>query len=372
MRLFIFELKKLVFSRRSLFTLALLAALIIGLFFRNMVFQELVIEEQDKRVVEYTQETQKILRGLVAQVNKDPGDSITAEQMKYLGSALNPLYEWKPLIKSEDWQARLRAENEFFLLLQAYKEAGGDFSLNLKEIRRTIAWNDNLLMQGIQPEPENYSIALPNFMKQVTDFFVNFGAILILLLLVGDILTSEFEQRSIQFLYTQPLKKTAILHSKWFSAVVVYLVVTLFLYLTAWLVGLLFGKTGTSLYPVMLETKGSFDFITIGQYIQWSLIGTTITSLFVISVCFIISLITKHSMVTLLATMALLVGGFFAMQVVPWDAQSWFDPFQFVFAGFTVQKVGALWYQSVPIVLLLAAILYMFSLLKINNTRVNN
>ena len=47
MRLFIFELKKLVFSRRSLFTLALLAALIIGLFLRNIVFQELVIEEQD-------------------------------------------------------------------------------------------------------------------------------------------------------------------------------------------------------------------------------------------------------------------------------------------------------------------------------------
>lgn len=355
-----------------MYTLAILAFLIIGFFFRNIAFQELVMEEQDRLVLEYTQEAQEHLKGLQIQVNKDPEDSVSAERMRQLGGALNALYVWRPLIKSDDWLARLQAENEFLNSLMSYKTAGGEFSLNSTEIERSLAWNDHLMTQGIKPEPENYSITLTNFMKQVTALYVNIGGILILLLLIGDILTAEFEQGSIQFLYTQPVKKTAILHAKWVSAGIVYILVTLFIYLITWLVGLLFGNAGTFSYPVMMETEANFEFITIGQYILWSLLGTTITAFLVISVCLFISLISKHSMVTLLTTVTLLVGGFFAMQASPWNGKSWVDPFQFVFAGISVQKVGALWFQSVPIVLLLAFLIYLFSLLKINRTRLNN
>lgn len=355
-----------------MYALAILGFLIIGLFTRNIAFQDLVMEEQDRVVLEYTQEAQEHLRGLQIQVDKNPEDSVSAERMGHLGGALNALYAWRPLIKSDDWPARLQAENEFLFSLMSYKTAGGEFSLNSTEMQRSLAMNDHLMTQGIKPEPENYSIALSNFMKQVTALYVNIGAILILLLLIGDILTAEFEQGSIQFLYTQPLKKTAILHAKWVSAGVVYIFVTLFVYLITWLVGLLNGNSGTFSYPVMMENEGGLEFITIGQYILWSLIGTTITAFLVISVCLFISLITKHSMVTLLTTVILLVGGFFAMQVLPWYEKAWFDPFQFVFAGISVQKVGALWYQSVPIVLLLTFTIYMFSLLKINKTGLNN
>ena len=372
MNIFLFEWKKLFFSRRFLFTLVILGIIIIGFFLRNFVFQELVIEEQEQQITTYTQEAQKFLNGLQLQVTNNPEDDVSAEQLKLLWRALESLYELRPLISSEDWQLRLQTENAFLLALLEYKESGGDFSLNSSEIMHKVAFNKKLLEHGIKPEPENYSVALPNFLKQMTSLYVNLGAILILLLLIGDILTSEFEQGSIKFLYTQPLKKTSILHSKWITAGLAYLLITFVLYFVSWIIGLLFGKDGTFAYPVMMEHLGSYKFITIGQYIQWSLLGTTVSALLVISICLYISLITKHSIITLFTTIVLLVGGYFAMQVIPWDVKSWFNPFQFVFAGVTVQTDGELWYQGIPVILLLTFVIYFFSLLSINKVIIKN
>lgn len=364
MKFFIFELKKTVFGRRFSYTLIVLFIFILGLYLRNVAFQDLVVEEQERQVTLYTQEAQSHLRALT----KAPEDEAITEQIKHLATALNMLYEWKPLIKSENWQSRVQAENAFLSAIIPYKEAGGEFSLLTTDAKRTIAWNEHLLSQGIKPEPENYSITWPNFMKQITDLFVNFGAIILLLLIIGDLLTMEFENGSIRLLYTQPLKKSAIMHVKWASAAVIYFIITAYLYVFTWLLSYIGGKSGTFLYPVMVETKENVSFITIAQYVQWSLLSTTSIILFVISLCLLISLIVKNSIVTLLSTALILIGGHFGMQALPIIRNSWLDPFQSVLAGISIHQVGSEWYYGVPIILLLAIILYLLSIVKINRT----
>ncbi|MEO4052047.1 ABC transporter permease subunit [Solibacillus sp. CAU 1738] len=364
MKFFIFELKKTVFSRRFSYTLLVLFIFILGLYLRNVAFQDLVVEEQERQVTLYTQEAQSHLRVLT----KAPETEAITEQIKYLANALNMLYEWKPLIKSEDWQARLQAENAFISAIIPYKEVGGEFSLLTTDLNRTLVWNEHLLSQGIEPKSENYSITLPNFMKQITDLYVNFGAIILLLLIIGDMLTMEFENGSIRLLYTQPLKKSSIIHVKWASAAVFYIIITACLYVFTWLLGYIGGKSGTFLYPVMVETKENISFITIAQYVQWSLLSTTSIILFVISLCLLLSLIFKNSIITLLSTVLILIGGYFGMQALPLIKNSWFDPFQSVLAGISIQQVGSEWYYGIPIIILLAIILYWLSIVKINRT----
>ena len=364
MSTFSFELKKVLFSKRFLYTLLVLAAVIIGVFIRNVMFTDLVKEQEEERVMTYTQEVQKNLREINIIIENDPQNEIKVEQYKQLGMALNAAYEWDQLVTSEDWRATLAKKREFLAALLVYKENGGEFSITSSEIRREVASADHHLAVDIRPESEQYSTALPNFMKLVTSVYVNLGAIILLLLVVGDSLTSEFEQRSIQFLYTQPLKKSAIIHAKYGTALVAYVLVTAVTYLVTWLLGTVFGEVGTFQYPVMLSDEETYQFITISEYIQWSLIGMSAMVVMVIALNFFISVMAKHSIVTLLVTVVLVVGGFFALQPIHSDVLNWVNPFAFVFAGMTVLKVDELWVQSVPIIIVFAAVLYMFSLFK--------
>lgn len=368
MSMFSFELKKILFSKRFLYTLIIFALLIVGLFIRNLFFLDLVQEQEENKVIEYTREVQANLNSLGLMLESNPEDTIKKEQYKHLGIAVNALYDWRSLISSEDWRAALTKQNEFLSALILYKELKGEFSLTTKEIKSTLALNEQHLTVGIRPESEQYSTSLPNFMKLVTSVYVNLGAIIILLLIVGDGLTAEFEQRSIQFLYTQPIKKHAILHAKYGTAIVVYIGITALLYAVTWLCGLLIGESGTFQYPVLLQFEEPYKFITIGEYIQWSLIGTTVTVVMVISLYLFISLIVKQTIVTLLITIILLVGGFFATQAISSDVLSFVNPFALVFAGVKVLNVAELWGRSVPIIIVLAIVLYGLTLVKIKRT----
>lgn len=368
MKLFLFELKKIFFSVRFQYLFAILLLIIAALYIRNIAFQDLVIEQEERQVDTSTREVQSNLRALNFQLTKDPSNELLSTRVHHLADALNALYDWKPLLQSDDWQARVQTENAFLKAMLSYKEAEGEFSVSSSEMERTLAWNEQLLRQGIEPSPENYSTSLPNFMKQITDVYVNIGAIILLLLLVGDLLTTEFEQGSIRLLYTQPLKKSAILHAKFFTAISVYLFLTISIYIFTWMLGLVIGKAGSFSYPVMIDKGESFTFIPISQYIQWSLIGTSCIVLLVISLCMLISIYSKNAIVTLLSVMVLLIGGYFLMHALSWSSQSWINPFQLVFTGRTIQTLSGLWVYSVPITLLLSLLLYLFALWKMKRS----
>ncbi|MEC1178330.1 ABC transporter permease subunit [Metasolibacillus meyeri] len=361
MRLFTFELKKILFSRRFLYTFVILLCVTVGLFFRNVAFQELALEEESKRVTAYTQEAQSLLRTL----QKAPESESINEQVQHLARALNLLYEWSPLVKSPDWKNRLQVENDFLATLTLYKTAGGDFSIPNEEIAPTIAFNEQLLAKGIEPTFEGYSTKLPNYMQQIANFYINIGAIILLLLVVGDLLTMEFEQGSIRLLSTQPIRKTAIIHAKWATSIVIYLILTLGLFAIAWGVGYLFGEAGSFAYPVALE---SGSFITIQEYMLWGLLSTTVVMLLVISLLLLSSLFIKNAIVTLLVIAGILMVGFFGLQALPFT-QQWFNPFLYVFAGMSIQQVGESWYQSIAITVVLAVFLYSVTLLRMQRMR---
>lgn len=370
MRLFQFELKKIVFSKRFLYIMAFVILCIGALFLRNHIFQATIQQEREQQILSVMREGQRNLSQLQLTVENNPEDTVAKEKNIRMGEIVNTLYDVRKAFLAGDWQQELQTENLFLTQLQDYKAMGGEFSYLNADIKRTLARNTEHLATNIAPEHETYSIALPNFMKQMIDIFVNFGVIAVLLILVGDMLTTEFEQRSIHFLYTQPLKKGAVIHSKYWSAVTIYGVVTLCSLITAWGVSLLFGEQGTFSYPVLIEENGIFSFMSISEYIVAALTSATVIVLLFISLCLVFSLLFKNTIVSLLTILVLLIGGYALFEQLSFANIAWLNPFQYVLAKETISEIGYDWYKGIGVTLAATCLCYIVSFVCIRFVRV--
>ena len=369
MRLFQFELKKIVFGKRFLYLIAFLILCIGALFLRNYIFQVTIEQEREEHILSAIRECQQNISQLQLTIAKDPGDEIAKEKIARIEEIVNTLFDVRKAIQAGDWHQELQNENLFLTQLEDYKAMGGEFSYLDEDIKRTIATNTQHLVKNIVPEHESYSTALPNFMKQIIDIFVNFGVIVVLLILVGDILTKEFERRSIKFLYTQPFKKSAIIRSKFWIAVAIYSAVTLCSLATAGGVSLLFGEQGTFSYPVLIEENGIFSFMTIADYIVASLTSATAIVLFFIALSFVVSLLFKHTITSLLTILVLLLGGYAIFDQLSFSNIEWLNPFQYVLTKETISEIGYDWYKGIGITLAAAFLCYLISFVSIRFVR---
>lgn len=341
MKLLLFECKKLFFTKRFLYTIVVLMVLIIGLFVRNWFFQDIIAEQEENRIISLTREVQENLRFVGKEVEVNPENENSQDKLSVMSEAINLIYEWRPLIDSPDWQQRLETESQFLEAIGSYKDLGGEFSLTSGEITRTLALNEELLAKGIQPEDPVLSTALPNFFLQLTQLYVNAGAIILFVILAGDLMTNEFEQRSIQFLFTQPVKKSHILHAKGISMALFYSMISITILGIGGAVAFLFGDAGNWQYPVQGLSDPN-EFIPISTFVSQTLLATTVAILAVIGLVLLISVIIKQSIGTFLVTLVFLFGGY----LVFLQLMNGMNPFGAVFAGRTVQQLGEVHWLS--------------------------
>src|SRR5699024_4565515 len=166
---------------------------------------------------------------------------------------------------------KLQTENELYLGMEEYMEAGGDPLLPPDEMAHQLALNEKLMEDGIEPQHDRYSLAMANFMKQITDLLLSLGAIVLFVLVLGDKLSGEYENRTIHLLFTQPMDKRKVVTSKFTSSVVIYFLVLAFIYAMTAVVGWLLGEPGTFSYPITAEQNGAIVYMTIGEYILLAL-----------------------------------------------------------------------------------------------------
>ena len=249
MNLFLFEMKKTLFNKRFAYLLLVITLGILFLFGRNYYFQSYMEKEQEKKIVAEIQYGQSLIRQYQNSLSENPDQANIEELQRQIGSIVDVLFKLLTSIGSDDWENRLFLEIDYLQKLVIFQESGGEFPLTSREIQERIVTNNHLLAKGIPPEHPVYSLAVPNFIKQAVDLFATTGAIILLILAAGDLLTSEFENRTIHFLFVQPLKKTSIIHSKIWSSVLIYLIMTVVLISTAWLISTL------SVHQVRLLTR---------------------------------------------------------------------------------------------------------------------
>ncbi|WOV87782.1 ABC transporter permease subunit [Sporosarcina oncorhynchi] len=369
---FAFELKKIIFSKKLLYIYLLLIAGVALLFVRNVTFQSYIEKEETERIGILVQNSQNLNRMYSSTLEQDPEDKDTQKLKVINSSMLEKLYDLRGM-SIDKWKNRATIENAFLEQVLHFKEEGGAYDLPVGEINKMLAENEKHLAENIKPRHATYSMALPNFLKLVVDLFMNFGAMIILVILIGEILASEFETYSLNFLYTQPIKKGTIITSKFFSSVLVYFLTLLVLLGAAALVGL-FGFKGKYKYPVMIERNGEVDFITIVQYMAQGLTVVSVTAIMVIALLLVYSLLFKHTLSTVFALLATMLAGYGLFAFIKWPSFFyWLNPFQYLLPEerLLVRNAGVDWYQGIPIILLLTVILLLIARKKIETSRIS-
>lgn len=373
MNLLGFELRKQLFSRKFLYIVLGIVVAVFALFVRNIIFESYIVEEEQQKVEDRLEISRENARIHHSVLDDEPDNEEEHERMLINSSMVNMLYDLRSLVQSANWQERLILENEYLEQVVVYKEQGGKHPLLYNEINHMHALNEKLLENNIQPEHGTYSIALPNFMKQVVDIFISFGAIIIVLFMIGEIMAGEFENRSVNFLLTQPLKRADIIKSKFISSIILYGLLSLVLFVIAFLVGQIFGERGTFAYPLNMETDQVIGFMTISEYMIIAIVVISVTMLLVISLSLLYGLLLKNTLPTLFAILATLLLGYVISSFIDWIPFAWFDPFQYLLPEEIILfQNGRSWYEGVPIILIFTFIIYIISLKKIKKSRVDS
>ncbi|MUK89362.1 ABC transporter permease subunit [Ornithinibacillus sp. L9] len=372
MKLLPFELKKMLFSKKLFYLMLLLVAGVVLLFLRNVIFESYVEKEERQRIESLVQASQSNFRMHQQTLAQDPENEEVQKLQQINAPLLDRLYELRMLVTTEDWQYKLTVENDALEYIKEYKEEGGDFPLTYKEIDHQFALHEKLLEEDVRPEHDTYSKTLPNFMKMVINLLVNFGTIIIILLLVGDIMSSEFENRSIQLLFMQPLQRTHILTSKFWTSIVSYLVTVGLILGTVMIVGLIFGEKGTFDYPMVMEKNNVITFMTVWEYMILALVVASVTVFLIISLALLYSLFFKHTLSTLFVLLATLLAGYALTTFISWETFAWFNPFQYLRPqDMIMYQNDRVWYQGIPVILLMTIICYVIARQKIKSSKVD-
>lgn len=367
MTLILFEFRKIIFSKKFNLLMLLLIFCIAFLFIRNYSLQS-HINNQEKQIIESNlKHVYTNIQYHEIGIKTRPEDIKEKELMGMSNLMKEALFDVRSAGDTSDWQAKLIAENTFLTRAIDYIEFGGYFPTTDKELKKNLAMNQRLLAEKIEPQHDEYSIAAPNFMKQVIDLYKNFGAFIFMFLLVGEILTSEFEQHTIKFLFTQPIKRSAVMASKLFTSIILYLFTSGVLMLTAAIIGYLFGEKGTYHYPVMSQKNNAIHFLYMHEYITQTLIILTATILMITVLYLLYSLLFKHILLAAFALLGTLLAGFALTKMILLDAFTWFNPFQYLIWEEKTMLQNYYWYSGIPVLFLFTGILYLLSLQKIKS-----
>jgi len=371
MKLFSFELKKLLFSKKFLVMILLLIAGVIFLFLRNMSLQSYITNEERQSIEEKLEISYTNSALHKTKLEQDPNDKQEKKKRDINSTIIDTLYELRQASVTDDWKNKLTWQIKLLDNVNAYKNEGGMFPLTAKDINYQHALKQHLLEKNIPPEHQSYSIALPNFMKYATDLFIPIAAIILMMLLTGDILTSEYENNSIRLLFTQPLKRTHIITSKFATAFLTYLCICLIFVISTFAIGTFFGEKGTFDYPIIMEINDSIHFISIFEYISRSFIVMSVLILFIISLQLLFSILFKHTILSLFVSAMTLIAGYGITVFVTWDLSGWVNPFQYLMTKETlVIQHTASWYQSIPITLVVSIILFVITIQHVKRSKV--
>lgn len=355
MNLFRFELNKYL----NLKTLLLLLAVIIGItsffFIRNILFQTAVTIEESKEIEGHLQSTYQAINEHREELKINSDDEKGQQLLDISLSMRDEIFSLRSAHNQSDWKEKLTSENRFFQLVEDYQENGGNFPISEEKLSESQAFNQRLLSKNISPQLNTYSLATPNFIKELADWYFIIGIPLLMLFFVGGIMTNEYERHTIRFMFTQPFSRASLILTKGIIGLLLYSAIIVCAFLVSYIISNYFGHTGTFDYPVLIHQGEEISFITISEYLWTSFILLSVTVLMCLSFYLFLSLLVKHTLGTIILFVMTLIIGRIINDWIPNVEFGWLNPFRNLFINESIinQSVND-WYVGIPIALVVA------------------
>lgn len=309
MKLILFELKKIIRTRIYLVFLLLTILFISGVFIRNVINQDVITV---KKLEQYSKLREEVLSQILLDRKAlEKGSNPKIESRQKVGDPLyDQLTQLIQEVENKKWKKELKSENNVYKLAREYKELEGTFSISDKDMKRITRLNHELLKQGLPKEDLDLSVQPSIFTKKIISWIFNAPGYIILLLILGIMITREFEEHNMRLVYALPIAKSKYIVSKFISlffAGFIWLAVVFFM---SYAISLIFGKPVGDMFNYPLFTqKGSF--LNTGDYIEaaviYSLCYTAFSTAFVVFMGFFV----RNTVVTYLVVFFLFIGGWF-------------------------------------------------------------
>ncbi|MFD3217270.1 ABC transporter permease [Bacillus sp. BR_7a] len=313
MKIFLFELKKMLYSN-ILFALIIATILIIcGLFLHNALKQEIVQMKKIELFSKYKKEvSNQVIRD---QEDLKKGANAKIESRLEIGlPLLKNLNQLIQEVKDNKWKNELQTEMKVYNLVMRFQQVEGVFPASEKDMKKAIQLNENLLQQNLPKEDLDLSIQPSLFMKKVISLLLNAPGFLILLLLLGTVITKEFEDHTIKLSYTLPISRSHYILIKFFSLLVVSLLWILLVFSLSYILPAIFGKFNGNIFNYPLFTKTE-TIISSGTYLKTALAYSLCYSTVAISLLVFIGFWIRNTLVTYLILTFILSSGFILSKI---------------------------------------------------------
>ncbi|WP_251553504.1 ABC transporter permease subunit [Psychrobacillus sp. MER TA 171] len=311
MKIFLFEIKKILHAKAFTIFILLTVLFICGLYTRNVLQQDMISATKVQQFSEH--------RGNVFQeIERNRQELETAsdpEAENKLNAALNLYDEITELIQAvqdKKWEVELATEIKVYQSAIAYQDMNGNFRQSKADMLDTISLNEELLKEGLPKEGLNLSIQTSLFMKNVVALLLNPFGFLVLLLILGTSITREFEEKNIQMVYVLPLSRHYYLMNKFVSFFVLGVLWMSIVFLTSFLLPYLFTdnmENGFS-YP-LATTEGNF--LTSGNYLREAFSYSFVYMIFSVALITLTGFLVRNTIISYLLIIFLHIGNYIVL-----------------------------------------------------------
>lgn len=352
MKLVKFELKKVLSQRKFIILSFLVATCVLGIFYRNVVFQEEIGTSLSESMYPHYSEALQLQQQFEKELEKETQSKNFQAGYENVQVMNQTIKELQTAIQNNNWAQLPQFEINFFETVKTHLDLGGTYgSISVDDLEKKMAKASILLKLQLPYESEEYSLAVPNFMKTVTTTLFSFFGIILLIFIIGNIVTEEYETKSIKTLYTQPFKKSKIILSKYLIMILAILISIVVFFISSFIFPHLFdGSSGSFSYPQLINGPDEYTYITTTDYLIKYLTLFTAVASFAFSLVILFSVILKNRFSTMVLSLLVLSTGVFLTNQLAF-LHTIFNPFYFFLFLEVMERLlgmGSLWYAAVP------------------------
>ncbi|MCI6676888.1 MAG: ABC transporter permease subunit [Clostridiales bacterium] len=232
-------------------------------------------------------------------------------------------------LESGDWKKELKLKMEQIEQnLDAYRE-GRFVGESEESLTKTKEKYEYLYENDIKPQLSYGTVNGWNtlYLFLTGEFIPNLMPLLFVLFCI-DMMSVEYDYKTMKLLLVQPISRKTILMRKLFAAIVHTIVCSMIIFASVFIAGCVMGGTGDWRYPIdaVLLFGEQKSIITLKDYFQQSLPLWLFSSMFFVSFALLISTICSNSaMATMIGIVA--VEGGFAVAKIGQDSPLIYQPF---------------------------------------------
>ncbi|WP_404349706.1 ABC transporter permease subunit [Sutcliffiella horikoshii] len=312
MKIFLFELKKLWRQKKFLWVSIICLLCTVAIFQSNANEQEGMMERAQEELILHQEIVNGVQRDLSELDRQQELPEIQQNQLNLTKEMNLILMQLNRVMEREDWEDVYPLKLSFLELVEQYEAYGEPFPiLTGQELIMEKALAEWFISYNLSYEDEEYPVSPHLIVKELSEWAFSLAGLFVMLLLFGNIFTSEREQRTWLTLHTQPIRKWELLVSKYISLLAATLIFMALFIVVGLAIPSVFSEYSFSgQYPILIQDTQTFYILPIMTYIIRTAIFFVSAAIFLFSLVTFLSSLLKNTFITIMLSSFIIMVGY--------------------------------------------------------------